>query len=104
MLIGERLVKTRTVAGKWRARQDHGRKRSLLGPLAIAKEEQLVPLDGTAERPAILVTLQRVARGSEEVASVEVTVADEFENLVQSDPSKMKVVFRVLREAVRIFL
>jgi hypothetical protein len=33
-----------------------------------------------------------------------ISVAAEFENFVQSEPGKMKVVFRVLREAVRIFL
>src|SRR5207253_7197222 len=33
------------------------------------------------QRPAVLVTLQRVARRGEEVASVEVTVADEFEGV-----------------------
>lgn len=44
------------------------------------------------------------SRGLSSVAQTTgITVADEFENFVRSD-RKMKVVFRVLREAVRIFL
>jgi hypothetical protein len=47
----------------------------------------------------------RQGRGRSSVAQTTgITVAAEFENFVQSEPGKMKVVFRVQREAVRIFL
>ena len=50
-------------------------------PLVAAEEEQLVLEHRAAERPAELVALEAVARRREEVARVEVVVADELEGV-----------------------
>jgi len=53
-------------------------------PLISRKEEEPVPKcgqNGTADRPAILVALQSVARGGEEIPRVEIAVPYEFEKV-----------------------
>ena len=54
---------------------------TLRGALVSAEKEELVAYDAAADHAAELIALQRVACGSEEVARVEVAVAEEFEKV-----------------------
>ena len=73
------------VAGKGCRVRDVGDRRwrvgTVTGTLVAAKEEQFVLDDSAAEGAAELVALQRVVRGREEVAGVDIAIAQVIEEI-----------------------
>src|SRR4029077_17276092 len=66
---------------RWNKRERWVSIRAGLGALITHEKEQVVFGDGPAERAAVLIAFQRVARGGKEIPGVELIIADKFKEV-----------------------